>query len=1151
MKKLLTILFLCLASNLFSQTTLTLRPNAANGKDALVDSRTAVANTNFGNSEDIASWAWTSGGATIARSFFQFDLTSIPSNAVITNARLSLYCNTTSAITQLHSGTNASFLQRVTSSWNESTVTWANQPSATNVNQVSLANSNNSTENYLNIDVKQLVMDMKNNPSSSYGFMIKLQTEATFRSMIFASSDHPDSLKRPTLIVTYTLPPVCSNTLLTLQPNASQGKDALIDSRSAVAGTNFGTITDFAAWAWTNGGPTTARSLLEFNLSALPANAVITGAKLSLFCNTNSSVTQLHSGANESYLQRITSAWDEGTVNWTNQPTTTSVNQVSVAASSFQTQDFLNIDVMQLVNDMLNNGNYGFMLKLQTEALYRSLILSSSDHADANKRPKLEICYLVPAYSLVTSPNGGEKLIRGTNFPITWSSSPATNVKIVYSTNNGQTWNTITNSTPASAGTYLWAVPNVISNQCKVKILNAADSLLFDESDNNSSIINPPQISLLSPNGGEIWFNNNSGNITWTSSYSNKVKIEYSLNNTTWMLIADSLNPIAGSYLWNLPPIQSNTVKVRIRDCDYLSYGDTSTNNFTIRNRPIITITSPNGGENFLKNTVNFITWTATNSNKVNIYYTLNDTSYINIANDVTSSLGAYSWMVPNVLSNTVRIKIVDADFNTFEDVSNGQFAIITNNCPNTLILQPNASQGKDALVDSRTAVANTNHGNTEDLASWAWTIGGNLTYARSLFQFDLSQLPANAIISGAKLSLYCNTVSAVTQLHSGTNESYLQRITSNWQENTVTWNNQPTTSTSNQVSLANSTSQTQNYLNINVTQLINDMRTNPTSSFGFMLKLKLEEIYKSLIFASSDHADSTKRPKLEICYTLPTIIQVNSPNGGEKIVQNKTHLITWMSSNMNHVKIHYSIDNGLSWNTITDSVSASPAAYLWNVPNVISNTCKIRISSLNNPMDYDLSDSNFAIVNEPFITVTTPNGGESWFNNSPNTISWTSSGINNVKIAYSLNSGTNWTTIGNTNSNANGGSFIWNVPVGILSTNARIRVSDLADSSKNDQSNADFTIQNSTGLSQPEKDQLVKVYPNPSIGDFAIEFNNHQKPYSLKLINLNGQIIYEHAEILDQVTTVNLAAENKKAGIYLLEIKSETDMFIRKIFIY
>ena len=55
----------------------------------------------------------------------------------------------------------------------------------------------------MNINVTQLVQDMVNNPSSSFGFMISMQDTTIYRRLIFASSDNTNPSKHPMLLVKY------------------------------------------------------------------------------------------------------------------------------------------------------------------------------------------------------------------------------------------------------------------------------------------------------------------------------------------------------------------------------------------------------------------------------------------------------------------------------------------------------------------------------------------------------------------------------------------------------------------------------------------------------------------------------------------------------------------------------------------------------------------------------------------------------------------------------------------------------------------------------------------------------------------------------------------------------------------------------------
>ncbi|MBK7211948.1 MAG: DNRLRE domain-containing protein [Bacteroidales bacterium] len=174
-------------------------------------------------------------------------------------------------------------------------------------------------------------------------------------------------------------------------------------------------------------------------------------------------------------------------------------------------------------------------------------------------------------------------------------------------------------------------------------------------------------------------------------------------------------------------------------------------------------------------------------------------------------------------------------------------------------------STGKDANI--RTDKPIMNYGNSMDFIANAFTAGGNFFIQRSLMEFDLSVIPVTAVINSAYLNLYCNTISGHAQYQYGDNLCYLKRITGSWGETQVNWNNQPSTTTENQVTLAVSTSNTQDYPSVDVKQLIQDIRNYPQTSHGIMIQLQIEETYRTMVFGSGDHPDPLKRPVLIIQY--------------------------------------------------------------------------------------------------------------------------------------------------------------------------------------------------------------------------------------------------------------------------------------------
>ncbi len=94
-------------------------------------------------------------------------------------------------------------------------------------------------------------------------------------------------------------------------------------------------------------------------------------------------------------------------------------------------------------------------------------------------------------------------------------------------------------------------------------------------------------------------------------------------------------------------------------------------------------------------------------------------------------------------------------------------------------------------------------------------------------------------------------------------------------------------------------------------------------------------------------------------------------------------------------------------------------------------------------------------------VTVSSPNGGESWAGGSSHSITWTATGVTNVKLEYTLD-GSTWTAI-TASTAASAGSYTWTVP-NSASTAAKVRVSDASNSAVSDTSNAAFTITTSGG---------------------------------------------------------------------------------------
>ena len=102
-------------------------------------------------------------------------------------------------------------------------------------------------------------------------------------------------------------------------------------------------------------------------------------------------------------------------------------------------------------------------------------------------------------------------------------------------------------------------------------------------------------------------------------------------------------------------------------------------------------------------------------------------------------------------------------------------------------------------------------------------------------------------------------------------------------------------------------------------------------------------------------------------------IIDIVSPNGGENFAGGSAQNITWSSSSVTNVNIEFSSDNGLNWNTLATAVDASLGTFSFNLPNINSSDCLVRISDTDNGNVFDISDAAFTInltVINPTITI-------------------------------------------------------------------------------------------------------------------------------------------------------------------------------------
>ena len=249
----------------------------------------------------------------------------------------------------------------------------------------------------------------------------------------------------------------------------------------------------------------------------------------------------------------------------------------------------------------------------------------------------------------------------------------------------------------------------------------------------------------------------------------------------------------------------------------------------------------------------------------------------------------------------------------------------------------------------------------------------------------------------------------------------------------------------------------------------------DPVGSTGSDYRVKVQSISQPAINDTSDNV-------FTLIPGTPSIM-VSAPNGGETWQRGTSHTVTWSYTGNpgSTVKIVL-LKSGVEVGTIASSVSTSiglvgiggrgVGSYTWKIDSVGStgSDYQVKVSSVSHPTINDTSDNSFTLTPVPStITVTAPNGGETWQLGTSHTVTWSYTGSpgSKVKIAL-LKSGVEVgiiassvpTGIGLVGSGGGVGSYTWSINTA-LSTGSdyQVEVQSISQQAINDISDNSFTL--------------------------------------------------------------------------------------------
>ncbi len=469
-------------------------------------------------------------------------------------------------------------------------------------------------------------------------------------------------------------------------------------------------------------------------------------------------------------------------------------------------------------------------------------------------------------------------------------------------------------------------------------------------------------LNLTAPNGGEVWTIGSTYDITWTQQdLAGDVTLTLLGPNTNPAnnLIAADLPVAAGSYSWTIPASVTPNPYYRVRITATGANGtvvwDISDAHFAIDGGTpppppgTLTVTSPNGGETWERGSAYPITWTSENlAGSVRLLlvrYENDQPRYFTIAANVPLADGTYTWNIPAyVVTGTIyKVQIrLNGSYgpNAINDYSDGLFTVAEDSTPPVVptlaLTAPNGGESWEA-------------GSTQAITWTSANLTGNV-------RLQLIGCAGHHNTPGPLL------IAENVAIADG---SY------NW-------------------------------------AIPADLAAGTT----FKVRIEAPGANGALIWDLSDAnfaiTGGTTPPPPAGTLTL------TAPNGGESWEKGSAYDITWTSENLTgNVMLHLLRDvNGQPQPLfIASDLPAAAGTYSWTIPPYVQPgdgyRVQIRWIGGHNAVNVlDVSDATFAIVDDSTppppqtLTLTAPNGGESWETGSTQAITWTSENVTgNVRL--------------------------------------------------------------------------------------------------------------------------------------------------------
>ncbi|MGO4819778.1 hypothetical protein, partial [Flavobacterium sp. W22_SRS_FP1] len=317
-----------------------------------------------------------------------------------------------------------------------------------------------------------------------------------------------------------------------------------------------------------------------------------------------------------------------------------------------------------------NLGSYNWTIPLVDAPKTQSMI-KISDSTNPSRFDVSDNYFEIRPRTILISPNNNSTLFQTcTQSSITWYGGASSSYKIEVSTDNGVSWTILNNNFISNSifNSFDWSIPNIASENCRVKVTENSNSSYFDLSDEKFTI--QPSLRILNPLNYEVINRTNTNSITlnWESFFTSQYfNIDYSLNGgLSWINIVDNQLFTNKTYNWNLPNINIANIKIRIKDNQNSCKSDII--NIRFGNRTIVLSNNSILENSNINTLVGLLTTNEPNLTLNNVEYSMYDT--INFPDNNAFSINSnsiysnlfFDYEIKNYYS--IRVKARDLDTN-------------------------------------------------------------------------------------------------------------------------------------------------------------------------------------------------------------------------------------------------------------------------------------------------------------------------------------------------------------------------------------------------------------------------------------------------------------------------------------------------------